>query len=77
MKKLAQNYFKGAVKTNALDLMIFLEEMHEKELTNDFIILEGETYYLISGITKTEIPEECNLEEIISKVRFTSKENDR
>ena len=76
MLKLAQYYFKGKEKVNALDLMIFLEEMKEKELTNDFIIFQDEKYYLVSGVSKQEIPEKCNLENIISKVRLTTKEND-
>lgn len=76
MLKLAQYYFKGKSKVNALDLMIFLEEMNEKELTNDFIVIEDDKYYLMSGVSKQEIPEVCNLENIISKVRLTTKEND-
>lgn len=76
MLKLAQYYFKGKSKVNALDLMIFLEEMNEKELTNDFIVIEDDKYYLMSGTSKQEIPEVCNLENIISKVRLTTKEND-
>ena len=76
MLKLAQYYFKGRNKVNALDLMIFLEEMNEKELTNDFIIIQNDKYYLVSGVSKQEIPEVCNLENIISKVRLTTKEND-